>query len=135
MNGTLAKSFRSSSRPVVDVLNPFSGASVGKVEVADEVAVADALRAARKAWRFFRFSTPAERKGLLHRLAKLLAEDAEEMAQIICAEVGKLARSLATARRRPLAKPISQAGWLAALRVLTVALTAADSGMRWRKSN
>ena len=89
MNGTLAKSFRSSSRPVVDVLNPFSGASVGKVEVADEVAVADALRAARKAWRSFRFSTPAERKGLLHRLAKLLAEDAEEMAQIICAEVGK----------------------------------------------
>ena len=89
MNGTLAKSFRSSSRPVVDVLNPFSGASVGKVEVADEVAVADALRAARKAWRSFRFSTPAERKGLLHRLAELLAEDAEEMAQIICAEVGK----------------------------------------------
>ncbi|WP_326874868.1 aldehyde dehydrogenase family protein [Bosea sp. (in: a-proteobacteria)] len=74
---------------MIDVFNPFSSASVGKVEAADEVAVADALRAARKAWRAFRFSTPAERKGLLHRLAELLAEDAEGMALIICAEVGK----------------------------------------------
>ncbi|WP_332695413.1 aldehyde dehydrogenase family protein, partial [Bosea sp. (in: a-proteobacteria)] len=77
MNGTLAKSFRSSARPAIDVFNPFSGASVGQVQFADEVAVADALRAARKAWRSFRFSTPAERKALLHRLAELLADDAE----------------------------------------------------------
>ncbi len=89
MNGTLAKSFRSSARPAIDVFNPFSGAGVGQVQFADEVAVADALRAARKAWRSFRFSTPAERKALLHRLAELLADDAEGIAQLICAEVGK----------------------------------------------
>lgn len=74
---------------LIDVLNPYSGTTVGEVPVADEVQIATALRAARTAWREFRFSTPSERKAFLYRLAELLAQDASEMARIICAEVGK----------------------------------------------
>jgi len=73
----------------IDVLNPFSGAKVGQVPVADEVQIAAALRAARKAWREFRYSTPAERKALLVKLADMIAAEADGMAAIICAEVGK----------------------------------------------
>ncbi|MGO4669295.1 aldehyde dehydrogenase family protein [Bosea sp. 2RAB26] len=75
--------------PQIEVFNPYSGARIGQVAVADEVAVAKALQGARRAWREFRFSTPAERKALLYRLAELLADEADDMAKIICAEVGK----------------------------------------------
>jgi acyl-CoA reductase-like NAD-dependent aldehyde dehydrogenase len=78
-----------SASALIEVFNPYSGVKLGQVAVADEVAVAAALRGARMAWREFRFSTPAERKALLYRLAERLADDAEEMARIICAEVGK----------------------------------------------
>jgi acyl-CoA reductase-like NAD-dependent aldehyde dehydrogenase len=77
------------ARPSIDVFNPFSGNKVGQVLVADEVQIAAALRAARKAWREFRHSTPAERKALLIKLADLVAAEASELADIICAEVGK----------------------------------------------
>lgn len=76
-------------RPSIDVFSPFSGDKVGQVLVADEVQIAAALRAARKAWREFRHSTPAERKALLVKLADLVAAEASELADIICAEVGK----------------------------------------------
>ena len=89
MTITLARAARAPATAMVEVRNPFDGSLVGRVRQADEIAVAEALRQARKAWSSFRFSTPAERKDLLHRLAARLGEEAEAMARIICAEVGK----------------------------------------------
>lgn len=89
MTITLARPARAPAAAMVEVRNPFDGSLVGRVRQADEIAVAEALRQARKAWSSFRFSTPAERKDLLHRLAARLGEEAEAMARIICAEVGK----------------------------------------------
>lgn len=73
----------------VQVSNPYSGRPVGSVRASSPAEIARAVADARKAWREFRTSTPYERKALLHKLADLLASEAEEMAQIICAEVGK----------------------------------------------
>ncbi len=89
MTITLARPARAPAAAMVEVRNPFDGSLVGRVRQADEIAVAEALRQARKAWSSFRFSTPAQRKNLLHRLAARLGEEAEAMARIICAEVGK----------------------------------------------
>lgn len=76
-------------RPVLDVTSPFSGEVVGRVVADDAVTLAAALRAARRAWQEFRRSTPFERKTLLFALADRLAGEAEPMAQLISAEVGK----------------------------------------------
>ena len=76
-------------RPVLDVTSPFSGEVVGRVVADDAVTIAAALRAARRAWQEFRRSTPFERKTLLFALADRLAGEAEPMAQLISAEVGK----------------------------------------------
>lgn len=86
---SLAKPVRATAASMVEVTNPFDGSVIGQVRQADEIAVADALRRARKAWASFRFSTPAERKDLLHRLAERLGDETEAMARTICAEVGK----------------------------------------------
>lgn len=71
---SLAKPARATAASMVEVTNPFDGSVIGQVRQADEIAVADALRRARKAWASFRFSTPAERKDLLHRLAERLGD-------------------------------------------------------------
>lgn len=89
MQLSLATAPRPSATTSIAVFNPFYGSRVGQVPQADEVTVAEALRQARKSWASFRFSTPAERKALLYRLADRLSDDAEAMAQTICAEVGK----------------------------------------------
>lgn len=73
----------------INVVNPFSGAKVGQVPVADEIQVAAALRAARKVWREFRYSTPAQRKALLTKLADRVSAEASGLAAIICSETGK----------------------------------------------
>jgi acyl-CoA reductase-like NAD-dependent aldehyde dehydrogenase len=74
---------------VISVLNPYSGAAVGEVVVAGRESVARSVGAARRAWREFRFSTPVERKTLLFALAERIAENAEALARMISAEVGK----------------------------------------------
>lgn len=74
---------------VISVLNPYSGAVVGEVVVAGRESVARSIGAARRAWRDFRFSTPVERKTLLFALAERIAENAEALARMISAEVGK----------------------------------------------
>lgn len=71
------------------VRNPFSGALVGEVAQSTPEAVFATVQRARAAAAGFRASTPAQRRALLNALAALIARDAEPLAQMICAEVGK----------------------------------------------
>ncbi len=71
------------------VRNPFDGALVGEVAQATPEAVFATVQRARTAAAGFRASTPAQRRALLNALAALIARDAESLAQMICAEVGK----------------------------------------------
>ena len=71
------------------VRNPFDGALVGEVAQATPEAVFATVQRARAAAAGFRASTPAQRRALLNALAALIARDAESLAQMICAEVGK----------------------------------------------
>ena len=71
------------------VRNPFSGALVGEVAQATPEAVFATVQRARTAAAGFRASTPAQRRALLNALAALIARDADPLAQMICAEVGK----------------------------------------------
>ncbi|WP_372841764.1 aldehyde dehydrogenase family protein [Phaeovulum sp.] len=71
------------------VTNPFSGAMLAELPEADEAEVLAVVARARSSAAAFRNSTPHERRALLNRLADLIERDAEVLAQIICAEVGK----------------------------------------------
>lgn len=73
----------------VEVFNPYSGLLVGSVMETSPYDISSAVGAAKRAWLEFRSSTPFERKSLLYKLADLVAQNAEEIAQIICSEVGK----------------------------------------------
>jgi 1-pyrroline dehydrogenase len=73
----------------IDVLNPSTGESIGSIPnmSADEVdAVVDRAREALPGWLD---STPAERSELLYKLADVITENAEELAQIESRNVGK----------------------------------------------
>jgi 1-pyrroline dehydrogenase len=73
----------------LDVLNPATGESIASVPnmSADEVdAVVDRAREALPGWLD---STPAERSELLHKLADVITDNAEELAQIESRNVGK----------------------------------------------
>lgn len=84
----------------IAVRSPFNGAHIGEVRVVDSAALATTLAEARRAYRSFRSSTPAERKALLHRLADEIAAHADELAAIICGEVGKTIREARNEVRR-----------------------------------
>ena len=59
MTMSLAKPARATAASLVEVVNPFDGSIVGKVRLADEVAVADALRRAIPGVDFGREGVPA----------------------------------------------------------------------------
>lgn len=72
-----------------DVTNPYDGSVVDSVAIADEQAIHDAVTSAGQAVSEFRYSTPAERRALLNKLSDAVRANADELANIICAEVGK----------------------------------------------
>jgi len=75
--------------PTLDVLNPATGESIAAVPnmSADEVdAVVDRAREALPEWLD---ATPAERSELLYKLADVITDNAEELAQIESRNVGK----------------------------------------------
>lgn len=74
---------------LLQVHNPYAGTLLGSVVAASATEVAAAVAVARRAWREFRFSAPAERQNLLVALADQVAQQAEPLAQLISAEVGK----------------------------------------------
>lgn len=73
----------------VEVLSPFDGRHVGEVEITSQAEILAAVARAHRAQAEFAFSTPSQRRDLLNALATAIAGEAEALAQIICAEVGK----------------------------------------------
>ncbi|MCP8883209.1 aldehyde dehydrogenase family protein [Devosia sp. XJ19-1] len=73
----------------IDILSPYDGRLVGQVSPTSTRAIVEAVTRAQRAQAEFAFSTPAERRRLLDALASAIAQEAEPLAQLICAEVGK----------------------------------------------
>ncbi|MBX3530651.1 MAG: aldehyde dehydrogenase family protein [Rhizobiaceae bacterium] len=86
--------------PAVVVRSPFDGSRVGEVVVSTQQEITRAVASAREAQQAFRRSTPFERRTLLNGLADRIAAHAEELAGIICAEVGKTIREARNEVRR-----------------------------------
>jgi len=82
------------------VRRPWGGAPFGEVGTASAADIGRAVARAKGAQRDFRLSTPFQRRTLLDALASRIAAQAEELARIICAEVGKTIREARNEVRR-----------------------------------
>lgn len=72
------------------VHNPATGAMTGKVSLADDDDVADAIASAQRGFHVWRRFSAAKRQGVLFAFRELLKERKLELAQIITAEHGKV---------------------------------------------
>lgn len=72
--------------PVVD---PATGEEIAKVNEASDEQVDAAIRTCEEAFGSFRKTTPAERSTLLHKIADVLEENSQELAELESADVGK----------------------------------------------
>jgi 1-pyrroline dehydrogenase len=73
----------------MEVLNPSTGDTIAGVPRGTQADVDRAVEAAKNAWLGWRETTPAERAEALLKLADLLDEHAEELAQLESTNVGK----------------------------------------------
>jgi 1-pyrroline dehydrogenase len=73
----------------LDVVNPATGESIGHVPNMSAEQVDEAVARAKQALPEWLDATPGERSELLHKLADVLADNAEELAQIESRNVGK----------------------------------------------
>jgi len=71
------------------VLNPATGEEIGQAPSSGREDVERAVAAARRAFASFSTTTPAQRQNLLLKLADVVEEHAEELAQIESANAGK----------------------------------------------
>jgi aminobutyraldehyde dehydrogenase len=71
------------------VIAPATGEVIAEVPRCAEVNVDKAVEAASRAFEWWFETTPAERAELLHRLADVLQELAEELARLESKDVGK----------------------------------------------
>jgi 1-pyrroline dehydrogenase len=72
-----------------EIINPATGETIGEVPEGTQADVDRAVEAALKAWAEWREVTPAERAELLLKLADVIDEHTEELAQIESQNVGK----------------------------------------------
>ncbi|HET6643075.1 MAG TPA: gamma-aminobutyraldehyde dehydrogenase [Gaiellaceae bacterium] len=72
-----------------EIINPATGETIGEVPEGTQADVDRAVEAATKAWAEWREVTPAERAELLLKLADVINEHTEELAQIESQNVGK----------------------------------------------
>jgi 1-pyrroline dehydrogenase len=72
-----------------EIINPATGEAIAEVPKGTEADVDRAVEAAKKAWAEWRGVTPAERAELLLKLAALIDEHTEELAEIESRNVGK----------------------------------------------
>jgi 1-pyrroline dehydrogenase len=73
----------------MEVLNPATGETIAEVQRSTEKDAARAVEAAKAALPEWLDSTPAERSELLHKLADIIEENADELAAIESKNVGK----------------------------------------------
>ena len=73
----------------MDVINPATGETIAQVPSCTAEDVDNAVQAAKDALPEWLDATPGERAGLLHSLADVIDENAEELAQIESRNVGK----------------------------------------------
>lgn len=71
------------------VMNPWTGERIDELASTTPDAVSQAAGRARKAAQGFRDSTPFDRRALLFGIAKAVEREADRLALLICAEVGK----------------------------------------------
>lgn len=89
MNLQTNETLKAGSGNRIEVRNPYNNAVVGTLPESSLAEINAAVAKAAKAAQAFRFSTPHERRALLNRMADLMKRDAEELAQTVCAEMGK----------------------------------------------
>src|SRR5690348_9482458 len=77
------------SGETMEVINPATGETIAEVPSCGAEDVDRAVEAATKAFSTWMDATPKERSELLHKLADVLEENAEELAQIESRNVGK----------------------------------------------
>ena len=70
-------------------LNAWDGTPVTEISVAGEKEVDAAVAAARAAFKGWKAMAPLERTAIINRFADLVEENAEELAQLECLELGK----------------------------------------------
>ena len=80
----------SSSGKFVEILNPANGEVLGEVTQSTEEDVNRAARAAKKAQKEWRLVPAPERAEYLYKVAFLLKERKEEIAQVLTSEMGKV---------------------------------------------
>ncbi len=71
------------------VHNPFDGCCIGYISETSVDDIQLTVKRALKAAAEFRGSTPHERRSLLEKIAALIKRDADQLANTVCAEVGK----------------------------------------------
>jgi len=72
-----------------EIINPATGETIAEVPQGAQADVDRAVEAAAKAWPEWRDATPAERAEVLLKLAGLIEDNAEELAQLESRNVGK----------------------------------------------
>src|SRR5919197_3697609 len=76
-------------RTTLDVVNPATGETIEQVPSMSAEEVDEAVERAKQALPEWLDATPRERSELLHKLADVIADNAEELAQIESRNVGK----------------------------------------------
>jgi len=74
---------------IVDVVNPATYKTIGRVPISTEEEINAAVAAAQEAWPDWRRTTPLARSRILFRLKDLLEENFEEISRIQTQEHGK----------------------------------------------
>ena len=75
--------------PLIDVIDPATGATVAAISTASSEQVDAAARAADRAFGSYSRTTPAERSALLHTIADVVDAHSEELAALESLDVGK----------------------------------------------
>src|SRR5919201_1755049 len=73
----------------MEVLNPATGETIAEVPRGSQADVDRAVEAAKRAWPEWRETTPGERAELLLKLADVIDEHADELAELESVNVGK----------------------------------------------
>ncbi|ACC75863.1 Aldehyde Dehydrogenase (plasmid) [Paraburkholderia phymatum STM815] len=76
-------------RSAMDVIDPTTGLALGKVSMATEADVDEALAAASKGFDIWRNTSAFERSKLMRRVADRMRERAEALAELLVLELGK----------------------------------------------